>query len=216
MQSASRALSSSITLTRVVSGMSFFVLNMVRLLVRALENQIAFHIGSTLTPVSLYQAIFGQTGSPLTNAPVTFTLKNGKDGLEPGSTDYERALGFLSALEDVAIVAAPGSGVLAASQDIINSLIKHVSQQRAYRIAILETPPNQIASFLVGPIVERRRVAHCEIRQEAGQRLGPGQLEFRNGRLDSTPERRDMVIGGFTFFSRDRSEPYSMSCTLLQ
>ena len=112
----------------------------------ALENQIAFHIGSTLTPVSLYQAIFGQTGSPLTNAPVTFTLKNGKDGLEPGSTDYERALGFLSALEDVAIVAAPGSGVLAASQDIINSLIKHVSQQRAYRIAILETPPNQIAS----------------------------------------------------------------------
>src|SRR5262245_14751811 len=35
---ADRALSNSITLTRVASGMSFFVLNMLRLLVRVLEN----------------------------------------------------------------------------------------------------------------------------------------------------------------------------------
>src|SRR5262249_29907558 len=38
MQSASRALSSSTTLTRVASGMSFFVLNMVRLLMQVLKN----------------------------------------------------------------------------------------------------------------------------------------------------------------------------------
>jgi phage tail sheath protein FI len=49
-------------------------------------------------------------------------------------------------LEGIAIVAAPGSGVLSASQNIVNSLITHVSQQRAYRIAILETPADQIAS----------------------------------------------------------------------
>ncbi len=42
---------------------------------------------------------------------------------------------------------APGSGIFVnSSQDIINSLITHVSQQRAYRIAMLETPPNQLAS----------------------------------------------------------------------
>ena len=112
----------------------------------ALENQVAFQIGKNLTATTLLQAIFGQTGSLLTNAPATFTLSSGKDGLEPTSTDYDAALALLTALEDVAIVAAPGAGAFDASQNIINSLITHVSQQRAYRIAILETPPNQIAS----------------------------------------------------------------------
>jgi hypothetical protein len=113
----------------------------------ALQNQISFNIGSTLnSAVPLYQAIFGSLGTPLTNGTQTFTLQNGNDGLEPESTDYDNALSYLTALEDIAIVAAPGSGIFAASQDIINSLITHVSQQRAYRIAILETPPNQLAS----------------------------------------------------------------------
>ena len=111
----------------------------------ALQNQISFNIGSSLTPVTLYEAIFGQTRSPL-NATATFTLTGGDDGLEPESTDYDNALSYLTALEDVAIVASPGSGAFEASQDIINSLITHVSQQRAYRIAILETPANQLAS----------------------------------------------------------------------
>src|SRR6516162_10389358 len=39
MQSASRALSSSTTLTRVASGMSFFVLYIARLLIHVLENR---------------------------------------------------------------------------------------------------------------------------------------------------------------------------------
>ncbi len=112
----------------------------------ALQNQVAFSIGNTLTPVTLYQAIFGQVGSPLMNGTRTFVLSGGDDGLEPESGDYDNALSLLTALEDIAIVAAPGSGVFDASQDIINSLITHVSQQRAYRIAILETPPDQIAS----------------------------------------------------------------------
>ncbi|HEY2383505.1 MAG TPA: phage tail sheath subtilisin-like domain-containing protein [Terriglobia bacterium] len=112
----------------------------------ALQNQIAFSIGSTLNPVTLYEAIFGNAGSPLANGQKTYALTGGDDGIEPESTDYDNALAYFTALEDVAIVAAPGSGVFDASQDIINSLITHVSQQRAYRIAILETPPNQLAS----------------------------------------------------------------------
>jgi phage tail sheath protein FI len=112
----------------------------------ALQNQIAITIGSSLNPVTLYQAIFGSIGSPLANGTRTYTLTNGDDGVEPESQDFDSALALFTALEDVAIVAAPGSGVLDASQDIINSLITHVSQQRAYRVAILETPPDQIAS----------------------------------------------------------------------
>jgi hypothetical protein len=112
----------------------------------ALENPVAFTIGKDLTPFTLYTAIFGSSGSPLTNATRRYTLKDGDDGLEPQSTDYANALAYFTALEDVAIVAAPGSGVLDDSQNIINALITHVSQQRAYRIAVLETPPNQIAS----------------------------------------------------------------------
>jgi len=111
-----------------------------------LENQIAFKIGANLGPLTLYQAIFGVSGGPLTNTSRSYTLTNGNDGLEPQSSDYARALSYFTALEDVAIVAAPGSGIFADSQNIINALITHVSAQRAYRVAILETPPSQIAS----------------------------------------------------------------------
>ncbi|HEX4319710.1 MAG TPA: phage tail sheath subtilisin-like domain-containing protein [Acidobacteriaceae bacterium] len=114
--------------------------------VDALENQVSFTIGSGLTPATLYAAIFGGSGSPLTNASRTYTLTGGDDGVEPTSTDYDNALSYFTALEDVAIVAAPGSGIFDDSQDMINSLITHVSQQRAYRVAILETPANQLAS----------------------------------------------------------------------
>jgi len=112
----------------------------------ALQNQIAFQIGSSLNPTSLYTAIFGSGGTPLTNTSRSFTLTGGNDGVEPTATQYASALDRLTALQDVAIVAAPGAGIFTDSQNIINALITHVSQQRAYRIAVLETPPNQIAS----------------------------------------------------------------------
>jgi uncharacterized protein len=119
----------------------------------ALQNQIAFNIGQSLVqPASgapataVFNAIFSNWGGPSANATATFTLTGGSDGLEPESPNYDTALAQFSALENIAIVGAPGSGIFDASQDIINSLITHVSQQRAYRIALLETPPNQIAS----------------------------------------------------------------------
>lgn len=118
----------------------------------ALENQIWINIGQTLqpptaqNPLALYEAIFPTVGYPLTNIAASFTLTGGDDGAEPQSTDFANALAHFTALEDVAIVAAPGSGIFNDSQNIINALITHVSQQRAYRIAILETPPNQLAS----------------------------------------------------------------------
>jgi uncharacterized protein len=112
----------------------------------ALQNQVAFTIGQNLTPNSLFSTIFANWGGPSANAVQTYTLTGGDDGLEPESSNYDTALALFTSLEDIAIVAAPGSGIFDASEDIINSLITHVSQQRAYRIAVLETPPNQLAS----------------------------------------------------------------------
>lgn len=118
----------------------------------ALQNQVAFTIGandptsSLLTGAALFSAMFPNWGGPSTSSSQTYTLKGGNDGLLPESTDYDAALALFTALEDIAIVGAPGSGIFDSSQNIINSLITHVSQQRAYRIAVLETPPNQLAS----------------------------------------------------------------------
>jgi len=112
----------------------------------ALQNQVAFNIGANLTAATLFSAIFPNWGGPSAGSTQIYTLTGGDDGLEPESTNYDAALALFTALEDIAIVGAPGSGIFGASQDIINSLITHVSQQRAYRIAVLETPPNQLAS----------------------------------------------------------------------
>jgi hypothetical protein len=112
----------------------------------ALQNQIAFTVGSSLTATTLFAAIFPSWGGPTSTFVQSYTLSGGSDGLPPESTDYDTALALFTSLEDIAIVGAPGSGIFASSQDTINSLITHVSQQRAYRIAVLETPPNQLAS----------------------------------------------------------------------
>jgi phage tail sheath protein FI len=120
--------------------------------VDALQNQVAFAIGTNLTQnpataaTSIFSAIFPNWAGPNSNASFTYTLQGGDDGAEPESTDFGAALAMFTSLEDIAIVGAPGSGAFQESQDIINSLITHVSQQRAYRVAILETPPNQLAS----------------------------------------------------------------------
>ena len=107
----------------------------------ALQNQVAFSItGSSAAPLGLFNTLFGTWGGPGTSASQVFTLNGGDDGVEPQSNDYDTALTFLDGLEDIAIVAAPGSSAFDASQDIITTLITHVSMARAYRIAILDTP----------------------------------------------------------------------------
>lgn len=111
-----------------------------------LQNQVSFTIGKSLTATTLFSALFGTWSGPPAAATKTFTLTGGDDGGEPASTDYDNALKGFEALEDIAIVAAPGSSAFTQHQAIANSLITHVSRQRAYRIAVLDSPPNQIAS----------------------------------------------------------------------
>ena len=84
----------------------------------------------------------------------TFTLgsstggaASGNDGAEPMADNYVTPLQYLQALEEIAIVATPGSSIYADSTDImIGSLIPHVEAQRAYRVAILEAGPNLLDS----------------------------------------------------------------------
>ena len=120
----------------------------------ALQNQIKFTVGSNLTGPQLFNELFPIWGGPTSTTPKSYSfpmksgqgLTAGNDGAEPTSTDYDNALQLFEGLEDIAIVAAPGSSAFDAHQAIINSLITHVSRDRAYRIAILDTPPGQIAS----------------------------------------------------------------------
>ena len=115
----------------------------------ALQNQIWFEIGSSLaTPEALFSALFPTWNDPSAvpatpTSPATFTLSGGNDGAEPMAADYVTPLQYLKALEDVAIVATPGSSIYSDSTNImIGSLIPHVEAQRAYRVAILEAGPN--------------------------------------------------------------------------
>jgi phage tail sheath protein FI len=75
------------------------------------------------------------TGGGDGNAPV-----NGVD-TTPGT--YAAGLALLSGLEDISIVAAPGSSAYAERQAIQSSLIGHAERRRAYRIAVLDSERSQ-------------------------------------------------------------------------
>jgi phage tail sheath protein FI len=80
-------------------------------------------------------------------APRRITLgvtgQMGSDGTLPDSTEANPALDYLLGLEDVSIVAAPG---LSHTPSVSQSLRTHVEKRRAYRIAILDSAPGQLAS----------------------------------------------------------------------
>jgi hypothetical protein len=71
------------------------------------------------------------------------TGQMGSDGTLPDSTEANPALDYLLGLEDVSIVAAPG---LSHTPSVSQSLRTHVEKRRAYRIAILDSAPGQLAS----------------------------------------------------------------------
>jgi len=73
-------------------------------------------------------------------APAPFTLSGGSDGAAPTATEYGEGLDVLSGLEDISIVAAPGSSADDATrQGVHDRLISHCERRRAYRIAVLDT-----------------------------------------------------------------------------
>ncbi|GAC1634783.1 MAG: hypothetical protein NVS9B10_30940 [Nevskia sp.] len=114
-----------------------------------LQNPIAVGIGSAVTGFSLHDVLFPSGASR------TITLAGGGDGSAPpavtpqpanGVNGYDAALTRLGALEDISIIAAPGSSAYAGAQAVNNALIAHAEARRAYRIAVLDTPAAQLVS----------------------------------------------------------------------
>ena len=120
-----------------------------------LQRLFAFDIGDSVTSSTLHGLLFPSgrtTGDIIEGFSAVHELTGGTSGGEPGvgvPTDdgtYAAAFEQLRGLEDISIVAAPGHS----SFDAINyraiqrALLTHVALPRAYRIAVLDTPPNQL------------------------------------------------------------------------
>lgn len=107
-----------------------------------LQNLFAISIGAGVSGLELRDGLFnGATANAQGELERTFTLSGGSDGAEPTAANYALALSEIAALEDVSIVAAPGSAAYSEAQGINGALIAHAEARRAYRIAVLDTPP---------------------------------------------------------------------------
>jgi phage tail sheath protein FI len=105
----------------------------------ALESLFALELGDDVEPLRLVE-ILTPSG---TDDAVTFVLTGGSDGAQPAGADYEAAFDALGRIEGISIVAAPGHSAYEDFQAIQNELIQHAERRRAYRIAVLDTPPGQ-------------------------------------------------------------------------
>jgi len=112
-----------------------------------LENLYAMDIGAGVNAFELHAALFaggavradGFLARRIDIAAGGSGVTAGNDGAEPTSAAYEKGLRSLLKLEDVAIVAAPGSAATAAHAAVQRALIAHAESRRAYRIAVLDT-----------------------------------------------------------------------------
>jgi phage tail sheath protein FI len=116
----------------------------------ALNNLIWFDVGTTLKAFDLHTAV--NALKPLAgdkDPRGALALAGGTEGDSPTNGDeltpgtYAAALALIAGLEDVSIVAAPGSSAYADAQAIELQLIAHAEKRRAYRIAVLDAEPQQ-------------------------------------------------------------------------
>ena len=114
-----------------------------------LQSLYAINIGAGVSPSELHAGLFNGAANNAAGQPErVWALTGGVDGGQPTPTDYALALSEIASLEDVSIVAAPGSSAYGAGtgnednpQAIASALIAHAEGRRAYRIAVLDTPP---------------------------------------------------------------------------
>ena len=105
----------------------------------AMTNPVRIDIGGSVNPFELRQALSDAADA----SPILVT--GGTDGTgTPATADFQTALDSLLALEDISMVAAPGSSSFAGSDPatINQMLIGNAEARRAYRIAVLDTPPD--------------------------------------------------------------------------
>jgi hypothetical protein len=128
-------------------------------------NQLPLAIVRSLIGDDITFKLF-QDSVPVTNRQAIYTLADGNDGNMPGGAAYEgdpdetkkhfidipsqrwkNGLLALESVEDISIVAAPGYSNLLQDERLTvhNALISHCEKMR-YRIAVLDTPPDQLVS----------------------------------------------------------------------
>ena len=108
-----------------------------------------FEIGANVDAAELFTALFPPATTRIEEGRrvATHALAGGGDGQHPmvgTPTDvgsYAAAFDLLRGLEDISIVAAPGHSDHPAAEAIRNALIAHAERPRAYRIAVLDSPP---------------------------------------------------------------------------
>ncbi len=103
----------------------------------AMTNPVKIVLGEDVDPFML------RTALAAANAPAGVALTGGSDGSDaPPDASYQEALDSLLALEDVSIVAAPGSSAYSSAAAVNQMLIGHAEKPRSYRIAVLDSPNN--------------------------------------------------------------------------
>lgn len=118
-----------------------------------LQRLFGMDIGTGVNSLKLHAALFpsgSTTGDFTEGLAAVHRLTNGTNGGEPAvgvPTDdgtYAAAFEQLRGLEDISIIAAPGHSAYrpATYRSIQGALLAHVALPRAYRIAVLDTPPN--------------------------------------------------------------------------
>jgi len=119
-----------------------------------IENLYAIRLGTSVNARQLLDALFpaaqntgadtAATNAILTNGRrASFDLTGGNDGLQPTAGAYGGAFEALAALDDISVVAAPGSSAYGEREAIRNALITHAEGRRMYRIAVLDTQHGQ-------------------------------------------------------------------------
>jgi phage tail sheath protein FI len=116
----------------------------------ALLNAVWLQLGAEVTPFELRDAVNALPAVPNDGDGRRFTtLQGGSDGAAPAIGDantagtYAHALAQVAGVEDINIVAAPGSSLYADGAAVRLALISHAEARRAYRIAVLDTPALQ-------------------------------------------------------------------------
>ena len=115
-----------------------------------IENLYAIQLGTGVHARALLDALFPDAQNTGADAAATallrrngrrgsFALEGGLDGANPSAAAYTPAFESLAKLDDISIVAAPGSSAYSERDAIRNALITHAEGRRMYRIAVLDT-----------------------------------------------------------------------------
>jgi phage tail sheath protein FI len=111
-----------------------------------LEHPFALRCGAQVDAAGLRRALLADAQDDAQGRPaLDWTLAGGSDGSAPLAADYAAALRRIAALDDVSMVAAPGAvamGDHANAAAVMQALVDHASAPRAWRIAVLDPPPD--------------------------------------------------------------------------